>query len=156
MNGDSHWSRAPLLWTMNDTNKYFLLEMMSYARVLDWLTLAWDRMAWAWASWAETTGPLCASPPARNCQPSKTHKNRKKKEERQLKKYFICLFIYFTVKNAIVSPQWINSYFFAKKKTVKLSSCHTHTCTCTSTYTQQDLEAPVTGSAPLHWETFTR
>lgn len=43
------------------------------------LTLAWDRMAWAWASWAETTGPLCASPPARNCQPRKQKGNTIKK-----------------------------------------------------------------------------
>lgn len=39
------------------------------------LTRAWDRMAWAWASWAETTGPLCDSPPARNCQPQGKQRN---------------------------------------------------------------------------------
>lgn len=59
-------------------NKTFSGPQSGYTRfvLVVILALAWDRIAWAWASWAETTGPLCDSPPARNCQPhTHTKKN---------------------------------------------------------------------------------
>ena len=67
------------------------------------LALAWDRIAWAWASWAETTGPLCDSPPARNCQPH-THTSRKT----QLKTNGVSLFSYNETSKGL--PMLTNSY----------------------------------------------